>query len=444
MSVISVGSIGKTKVSNALFGSGFGSANSKHGRASGETVFGNAARPSSRPSSSTAMTTAGVRRRRDDDDDEGGGDSTSEFSIQLDLKHHGEKLDIPRDLKLEFDEALSAADATPPGSTRGLALDIQSLASQLSDSICTTHVDSSNANFGLNVLIPAGDSGSLNAKTTWDSMSPDCDSAGRHHHPLHSSADSLNSCLSSPSLAASVKGSSGRNLHRRQGVYGAPPKSPMANTTPSPLQSMGETKAQPKLRSKPDDILLDIARELGEGEPFGAPTKNSPLYVDDNDMAHHFSQMSMLDRSQISPMFPSFDHAHSGHREFERNPDNSIQKESPRPLPPLPPHTRSLNYGTGGDKYTPATTAFSALQNASRSRTFASSGHSASRTRIPHPPSSGYNLQKQQDIDARSTASYSNAEYRRLPSLPPRIRSTAASSYMEQQAPCTTPKSPSA
>ncbi|KAJ1801275.1 hypothetical protein LPJ59_000424 [Coemansia sp. RSA 2399] len=444
MSVVSVGSIGKTKVSNALFGSGFGSASSKHGRVSGETVFGNTALSGSRPSSSTAMATAGVRRRRDDDDDEGGGDSTSEFSIQLDLKHHGEKLDIPRDLKLEFDEALSAADATPPGSTRGLALDIQSLASQLSDSICTTHVDSSNANIGLNVLIPAGDSGSLHTKTTWDSMSPDCDSAGQHHHPLHSSADSLSSCLSSPSLAASVKGSSGRNPNRRQGVYGAPPKSPMTKTTPSPLQPMSETKPQPKPRSKPDDILLDIARELGEGEPFGAPAKNSPLYVDDNDMAYHLSQMSMLGRSQISPMFPSFDHAYSGHGESERNADNNIQKESPRPLPPLPPHTRSLNYGTGGDKYTPATTAPSALQSASRSHTFASSGHSASRSRIPHPPSSGYNLQKQQDTGARSTASYSNTDYRRLPSLPPRIRSAAAPSYMEHQATCTTPKSPSA
>ncbi|KAJ2088257.1 hypothetical protein IW138_004333 [Coemansia sp. RSA 986] len=451
MSVVSVGSTSKAKVSNALFGSGFGSASSRNGRASGEKIFGSSAFPSSRPSSSAAMATTGVRRRRDDDEDEGGGDSTSEFSIQLDLKHHGEKLDIPRDLKLEFDEALSAADATPPGSTRGLALDIQSFASQLSDSICTTHVDSSNANIGLNVLIPAGDNGGLQAKTTWDSMSPDCDSASQHHHLLHSSADSLNSCLSSPSLVSSAKGASGRSLNRRQGVYGAPPKSPMLKSTTSPLQSASEIKSQPTLRSKPD-ILLDIARELGEGEPFGAPAKNSPLYVDDNEMAHHLSQMSILGRSQISPMFSGFDHTYSGHRETEKCLDSNSQQESPRPLPPLPPHTRSLNYGAGGDKHAPTAATASTFQNASRSRTFASSSHGAnrahggSRSRIPHPPSSGYNLQNQQNAvtGALSTGPYSSSDYRRLPSLPPRIRSTAAPSYMDKQSTCTTPKSPSA
>ncbi|KAJ2495549.1 hypothetical protein GGI11_008395, partial [Coemansia sp. RSA 2049] len=321
---------------------------------------------------------AGVRRRRDDDEDDGGceGDSTSEFSIQLDLKHHGEKLDIPRDLKLEFDEALSAADATPPGSSsHGLSLDMQSFASHLSDSVCTTHVDSSNANIGLNVLIPAQDTKGQNAKSTWDSTSPDYDTAKQQHLLLRSSADSL------------------------------------ASSTP--------------------DILLDIARELGEGEPFGSPTQTSLLHVDDGDMSHHLSQLSLLGRSQISPIFPSFDHVFSGIRESERSPEHSnIRQEPGRTLPPLPPHTRSLNYGGGGDKQAVSTTeaapTASTLQNASRSRTFASNSHGANRahaggrSRIPHPPSSRYNLQQQQGVAAQSTTTYSNSDYRRLPSLPPR------------------------
>ncbi|KAJ2674180.1 hypothetical protein GGH99_005999, partial [Coemansia sp. RSA 1285] len=398
---------------------------------------------------------AGVRRRRDDDEDDGGceGDSTSEFSIQLDLKHHGEKLDIPRDLKLEFDEALSAADATPPGSSsHGLSLDMQSFASHLSDSVCTTHVDSSNANIGLNVLIPAQDTKGQNAKSTWDSTSPDYDTAKQQHLLLRSSADSLASSTSSPSLMSSVKGASSRSLNRRQGVYRAPPKSPVAEATSPSLQLASEKAPQPTLRSRPD-ILLDIARELGEGEPFGSPTQTSLLHVDDGDMSHHLSQLSLLGRSQISPIFPSFDHVFSGIRESERSPEHSnIRQEPGRTLPPLPPHTRSLNYGGGGDKQAVSTTeaapTASTLQNASRSRTFASNSHGANRahaggrSRIPHPPSSRYNLQQQQGVAAQSTTTYSNSDYRRLPSLPPRVRSTAATSYMDKHSTYNTPKSP--
>ncbi|KAJ2613424.1 hypothetical protein EV177_002540 [Coemansia sp. RSA 1804] len=459
MSVVSVGSIGKTKVGAALFGSGLGLTGSKHSRSSGERLFGNPSLSNSRPSSSMATATAtakaGVRRRRDDDEDDGGceGDSTSEFSIQLDLKHHGEKLDIPRDLKLEFDEALSAADATPPGSSsHGLSLDMQSFASHLSDSVCTTHVDSSNANIGLNVLIPAQDTKGQNAKSTWDSTSPDYDTAKQQHLLLRSSADSLASSTSSPSLMSSVKGASSRSLNRRQGVYRAPPKSPVAEATSPSLQSASEKAPQPTLRSRPD-ILLDIARELGEGEPFGSPTQTSLLHVDDGDMSHHLSQLSLLGRSQISPIFPSFDHVFSGIRESERSPEHSnIRQEPGRTLPPLPPHTRSLNYGGGGDKQAVSTTeaapTASTLQNASRSRTFASNSHGANRahaggrSRIPHPPSSRYNLQQQQGVAAQSTTTYSNSDYRRLPSLPPRVRSTAATSYMDKHSTYNTPKSP--
>ncbi|KAJ2421669.1 hypothetical protein IWW41_005473, partial [Coemansia sp. RSA 2522] len=47
-------------------------------------------------------------------------DTASEFSLQLDLPGHCDGLDIPSDLKLEFDAALNGAGSTPPHSTHTL------------------------------------------------------------------------------------------------------------------------------------------------------------------------------------------------------------------------------------------------------------------------------------------------------------------------------------
>ncbi|KAJ1987716.1 hypothetical protein EDC05_005677 [Coemansia umbellata] len=342
MSVVSAGSFGKAKPSSAFFGANFGSTGSKKSRHA-DKLFASTASMGSRPASSAALSGTGVRRQREDGDDGDGRDSASEFSLQLDLKHHGERLDIPRDLKLEFDEALSAADATPPVSTHELSLDIQSFASQITDSICTTHVGSSNASIGLNVLIPTNDRG-IQAKTTWDSKSPDYDTASQQLQLPLSSADSLNSCLSSPSALSSTKGASGRGSNRRQGVYGVPPKSPVSTSILSPFPQAEEAKPH-SIRSRPD-ILLDIARELGEDEPFENTMPTSPLFVDDDEITRHFGQMSMLSQSQISPMGPTFDKMFASHRDAEDGNPLSAQLESPRPLPPLPAHSKSLNYGS--------------------------------------------------------------------------------------------------
>ncbi|KAJ2114670.1 hypothetical protein GGH17_006225, partial [Coemansia sp. RSA 788] len=168
-------------------------------------------------------------------------DTASEFSLQLDLPGHCDGLDIPSDLKLEFDAALNGAGSTPPHSTHTLQ---QSLA----DTLASTTDGGSSRGTGLNLLIPAGDR-LLDAKTTWEARSPD-----NVQVPL-SSADSLSS------------------LSRRRGVYGTPPVA--------------------TAMSKPDTILMDIARELSEDEHFSQPL-TSPFFADDDDMARHLDQMSML------------------------------------------------------------------------------------------------------------------------------------------------------
>ncbi|KAJ2358147.1 hypothetical protein GGF43_001011 [Coemansia sp. RSA 2618] len=242
-------------------------------------------------------------------------DAASEFSLQLDLVSHNDGLDIPSDLKLEFDAALSGAGSTPPHSTHALQ-------QSLPDTLASTADGASSRGAGLNLLIPANDQ-LLDAKTTWESKSPDAT-----HMPL-SSADSLTS------------------LTRRRGVYGTPPA-----TTPG---------------SKPDNILLDIARELSEDEHFAQPL-TSPFFADDDDMARHLDQMSMLSQFDV------------------------------RPLPRAPP-------------------------NPTQPRAFVWPPAASS---IPQPPPSTYNLQQ-----TASQAS-SPADYRRLPSLPPRVRSTAASSFLDR------------
>ncbi|KAJ1988028.1 hypothetical protein GGI04_006101, partial [Coemansia thaxteri] len=67
------------------------------------------------------------------------------------------------------------------------------------------------------------------------------------------------------------------------------------------------TDAKPHPMLSEADILLDIARELGQDEPFTAQIPNSPLYVDDDEIASHLGQTSVMRRSQTSPMLAQFD-----------------------------------------------------------------------------------------------------------------------------------------
>ncbi|KAJ2222291.1 hypothetical protein EV180_004371, partial [Coemansia sp. RSA 518] len=263
-------------------------------------------------------------------------DTASEFSLQLDLPGHCDGLDIPSDLKLEFDAALNGAGSTPPHSTHTLQ---QSLA----DTLASTTDGGSSRGTGLNLLIPAGDR-LLDAKTTWEARSPD-----NVQVPL-SSADSLSS------------------LSRRRGVYGTPPVA--------------------TAMSKPDTILMDIARELSEDEHFSQPL-TSPFFADDDDMARHLDQMSML--SQFDTRHITRPQTSSGHHQL------------PRAFVWPPPASYSAQQAAGS---------------------------------IPQPPSSTYNLQQaefsSQQAEFGSQHASSPSDYRRLPSLPPRVRSTAASSFIDR------------
>ncbi|KAJ2447027.1 hypothetical protein GGF42_005544 [Coemansia sp. RSA 2424] len=192
--------------------------------------------------------------------------------------------------------------------------------------------------------------------------------------------------------------------------------------------------AKPYLVLSESDILLDIARELGQDEPFGMLAANSPIYVDDDEIASHLGQMSMLQKSQTSPMFSQFDAMSSS------MPDSGARESlRPLPLPPLPPHTRSLNHGNDRQK-TPAS-----QPNGGRatvgSSIYASAWAQGSRPRIPQPPPMKYNLQQQQGSSQPASTS---ADYRRLPSLPPRVRSTVASVYLDRSSTLSNPASPSA
>ncbi|KAJ2794099.1 hypothetical protein H4R20_006337 [Coemansia guatemalensis] len=66
-----------------------------------------------------------------------------------------------------------------------------------------------------------------------------------------------------------------------------------------------------------------------------------------------------------------------------------------------------------------------------------SSGHtvawpsSNSKQGVPQPPSMAYNLQHQTQQNSPQLTN-SPSDYRRLPSLPPRVRSTAASSFLDR------------
>ncbi|KAJ1852988.1 hypothetical protein GGH12_005194 [Coemansia sp. RSA 1822] len=274
-------------------------------------------------------------------------DTASEFSLQLDLPGHSDGLDIPSDLKLEFDAALNGAGSTPPHSTHTLQ---QSLA----DTLASTTDGGSSRGTGLNLLIPAGDR-LLDAKTTWEARSPD-----NVQVPL-SSAESLSS------------------LSRRRGVYGTPPVA--------------------TAMSKPDSILMDIARELSEDEHFSQPL-TSPFFADDDDMARHLDQMSML--SQFDT------------RQTTRPQTSASHQQLPRAFVWPPPASYSAQQATGS---------------------------------IPQPPSSTYNLQQaefsSQTAEFGSQHASSPSDYRRLPSLPPRVRSTAASSFIDRNSVHTNASSPS-
>ncbi|KAJ2757657.1 hypothetical protein IWQ57_007035, partial [Coemansia nantahalensis] len=226
-------------------------------------------------SSSSATQSHGLRRARDD--------CESEYSLQLDLPPHGKGLDIPSDLKLEFDVALSGASATPPGSVHDLGAE-PPLASASA---------SAASNVGLNVLIPAG-SRIHDPRQTWDAQSPD-DRPATAQTPLQlGSSESLNN-------RASARGLLGRSLSRRRGVYGVLVKSPGAGSAASP--QLGDARRQ---RS---DVLQDIARELGEDEPFGHPAMASPLYVDEEEIVRHLDQMSVARNPHASPLLSQFDSA---------------------------------------------------------------------------------------------------------------------------------------
>ncbi|KAJ2600522.1 hypothetical protein H4R99_003315 [Coemansia sp. RSA 1722] len=323
------------------------------------------------------------------------GDGSSEFSLSLDiLQPRGDRLSIPDDLKLEFDTALSGASSTPPLSTRGLALDI------------TPASHAALPASGLSVLIPSS-TNLPSAASTWDMVSPDYD-VPPEYQSYHA-----------PASAASATSTAGsRGLDRRRGVYGAPPHSAAA-ASPELIR--------PQVLSSEADILLDIARELGEDdEPFNNPASLSSLYVDADDVARHLSSTSLApSRPQTSAAVTT----HSVLSSPSSGPASPAHSEFSRPLPSTPAHSRSLNYGS--DKYAPAAM-FGSAASASTSPVAAASPWSqpvARTSRIPHPPSATYSLHHQPTHPAPSP---SFADYRRLPSLPPRVRSAAAPSYLDR------------
>ncbi|KAJ2479312.1 hypothetical protein EV174_004054, partial [Coemansia sp. RSA 2320] len=378
-----------------------------------------------RPTASATSADSGLRSLNED--------TNSEFSLQLlDLQPRSAGgLDIPSDLRLEFDEALGAANSsTPPRSTDALAiLDLQQLSSSFSAPVGPALPTTRASNSGLNVLIPSSSACStLHAQNTWDVRSPDHDSAAQLDHlprssagsDASSSAFSVQTTLGSKPLASSLRGPS-----RRQGVYGAPLHSPIAVASFS-AELLTDAKPHPMLSEA--DILLDIARELGQDEPFTAQIPNSPLYVDDDEIASHLGQTSVMRRSQTSPMLAQFDSLSLTMPSDGADMHSSRDSLRPLPLPPLPPHSKSLNMGTDRQK------TLSSHSSAGRGVPAASSIYASawtqqgSRSRIPPPPTVKYNLQQQTASPPASTST----DYRRLPSLPPRVRSTAASVYLDR------------
>ncbi|KAJ1731654.1 hypothetical protein LPJ61_002429 [Coemansia biformis] len=378
MSVVSVASASSIQV---VFGGGFraaGSAAAPKGRMERAPTSSTTA---SAASSSSATQGHGLRRGRDD--------CESEFSLQLDLQPHSKGLDIPSDLKLEFDVALSGAGTTPPGSVHDLGAELPPHAVLPME---PSHIAATGAaeSVGLNVLIPLG-SRMQDTRQTWETQSPDDRAAGQQAQLQFGSTESLNSRMSTRS-GASGRGLAARSLSRRRGVYGVPVKSPAPVSAASPpLVPAGEPR-----RRRPD-ILLDIARELGEDEPFSPPLMTSPLYVDEEEIVRHLDQMSVMRNHHLSPMLLQFEMASSA------RPGTGDAAEAPsdtaRPLPPFPLASRS----------------------ASQRR----------RQGIPQPPQAAYSLQQQQKQQEQQPTSLPG-DYRRLPSLPPRVRSTAAPSFLDR------------
>ncbi|KAJ1897655.1 hypothetical protein LPJ66_003234, partial [Kickxella alabastrina] len=372
------------------------------------------------------------------------GDSGSEFSLSLDiLQPHGESLDIPDDLKLEFDAALSGDSSTPPHSEHGLTLNMQSFVSPFPSAVSTGMIDTAGADsghpfksgaHGLSVFIPLN--GNVpNTSSTWDIVSPEYIGLADQHSQLPlKSADSA----ASSSLFSSSQGTppatvnSGRGTERRRGVYGAPPhKTAAAGTmlTSTPRSPRADQQARAHIMLSESDILLDIARELGEDESFAQPANISSLYVDEDDVARHLGKMSISNhRPQTSPGFPQHGAVLSPNSS-DRDSGSPVYLDTLRPLPSVPMHSKSLNYGS--ERHAPSHSRNQAFGTMAPSISGTFNGPSAwtmssARARIPHPPPTTYNLQQQAPSHQEASLSSSSADYRRLPSLPPRIRSTAA------------------
>ncbi|KAJ2683077.1 hypothetical protein IWW39_005696, partial [Coemansia spiralis] len=329
-----------------------------------------------RPAASSASSRGGEWRGQGDDDED------SEYSLRLDLQPHSDGLDIPSDLRLEFDEALGGASSTPPHPSAGLAiLDMQAFSSPFAAPVASSQAAGHADNAGLNVLIPSAGN-SLDPRNTWDARSPDHDDSANQRGllPLYS-ADSTASVLTAQSTSSKASATS-RGPNRRQAVYGAPLHSPTVATENAAGPARETVK--PHLALSESNILLDIARELGQDEPFGTLAANSPIYVDDDEIASHLGQMSMLRRSQTSPMFQQFDDVSSS------TPDSGAStltsRDSLRPLPPLPPHTKSLNLGSGSDRQKAPAPLTSSSKAAVGSSIYASAWAQVNRPRAPQPP----------------------------------------------------------
>ncbi|KAJ2394898.1 hypothetical protein GGI05_001831, partial [Coemansia sp. RSA 2603] len=279
------------------------------------------------------------------------GDSGSEFSLSLDiLQSQGEKLAIPDDLKLEFDAALSRADSSPPQSTRGLALNIHSSNTPLLHDGASPKSASETASkaagpVGLSVLIPPSTDPTSAVSTSWDIVSPDFESPSgqRHKYPLNGTGSAGYDSFSASQSALSGTASSSKSLDRRKGVYGAPPHS----AADMPTSPHSAHLIRPQVLFSEADILLDIARELGEDdEPFNNPANINSLYVDDADIARHMSHMSFdyNNRPQTSAATVSHS-ALTSPTSPNSGPVSPTISDSVRQLPSVPTHSKSLNYG---------------------------------------------------------------------------------------------------
>ncbi|KAJ1888770.1 hypothetical protein LPJ66_008400, partial [Kickxella alabastrina] len=289
------------------------------------------------------------------------GDSGSEFSLSLDiLQPHGESLDIPDDLKLEFDAALSGDSSTPPHSEHGLALNMQSFVSPFPSAVSTGVTDTTGADsrhpfksgaHGLSVFIPSN--GNVpNTSSTWDIVSPEYIGLADQHSQLPlKSADSAasSSMFSSSQGTPPATVNSGRGTERRRGVYGAPPhKTATADTMlmSTPRSPRSDQQSRAHIMLSESDILLDIARELGEDESFAQPANISSLYVDEDDVARHLGRMSISNhRPQTSPGFPQHG-AVLSLNSSDRDTGSTVYLDTLRPLPSVPMHSKSLNYGS--------------------------------------------------------------------------------------------------